>query len=97
MAIHRSFLTPYSILDPDYRWFPPMKPYANRAMKAPAPLVHKIRNEVRKWRESAYAGASATSRALLDWWFNTEHIMPQADAAWRSSNTTSLSGKPLKP
>ncbi len=83
MAIHRSFPdSPYSILDPDYRWFP-----ADEALRESSyekllpPLVHKIRGDVKEWRESGYAGASSTSRALLDWWFNTEHIMPQADGS----------------
>jgi type III restriction enzyme len=81
MAIHPSFPdSPYSILDPDYRWFP-----ADEALRESSyekllpPLVHKIRNDVKTWRERAYAGASGTSRALLNWWFNTEHIQPQTD------------------
>ena len=81
MAIHRSFPdSPYDILNPDYRWFP-----ADEALRESSyekllpPLVHKIRGDVKQWRESAYAGASDTSKALLHWWFNTEHILPQAN------------------
>jgi type III restriction enzyme len=81
MAIHRSFPdSPYEILNPDYRWFP-----ADEALRESSyekllpPLVHKIRSDVKKWREWGYAGASDTSKALLNWWFNTEHIIPQAD------------------
>ncbi|UZX10541.1 DEAD/DEAH box helicase family protein [Methylocystis sp. MJC1] len=43
------------------------------------PLVAKIREEVAAWRASGYAGASATSRALLQWWFETDHLIEQAD------------------
>ncbi len=31
------------------------------------------------WRDAGYAGASNTSRALLNWWFDTEHLVEQAD------------------
>ena len=47
------------------------------------PLVHKVRQGVKAWRDSGYAGASATTRALLTHWFRTEHLMPQADGTVR--------------
>ncbi len=34
-----------------------------------------LREEVKKWRDSNYAGASPTSAALLNWWFKTEHTI----------------------
>jgi type III restriction enzyme len=81
MAIHRFFPdSPYDILNPDYRWFP-----ADEALRESSyekllpPLVHKIRGDVKKWRERGYTGVSETSKALLSWWFNTEHIIPQDD------------------
>lgn len=81
MAIHPSFPTsPYDILNPDYRWFP-----ADEALRESSyekllpPLVHKIRENVEIWRDNYYAGATATSRALLNWWFNKEHIISKAD------------------
>lgn len=43
------------------------------------PLVGKVRREVSEWRKRDYAGASDTSRALLNWWFETEHWIPKAD------------------
>jgi hypothetical protein len=43
------------------------------------PLVAKIRKEVFAWRETGYAGASATSAALLAHWFETEHLLENAD------------------
>jgi type III restriction enzyme len=83
MAIHPTFPTsPYAILDPKLRWFP-----ADEALRQSGydrllpPLVNKIRKEVKTWREQAYAGASETSRALLNWWFNSEHILPKADGS----------------
>ena len=39
----------------------------------------KIRDEVFAWRGAGYAGASESSRALLNWWFGTEHLTEQAD------------------
>ncbi|MFN7343279.1 MAG: type III restriction endonuclease subunit R, partial [bacterium] len=43
------------------------------------PLVSKIREEVYNWRITGYPGASQTSRALLNWWFETEHLLETAD------------------
>jgi len=81
MAIHRDFPTsPYVILDPAIRWFP-----ADEALRETSyekllpPLVYKLRREVADWRNKNYEGATATSKALLRWWFETEHLMPQAD------------------
>ncbi|MGD0091264.1 MAG: DEAD/DEAH box helicase family protein [Planctomycetota bacterium] len=36
-------------------------------------IVQHLRGEVRQWREAFYAGASDTSRQLLDHWFNRSH------------------------
>jgi type III restriction enzyme len=83
MAIHPSFPTsPYDVLNPDFRWFP-----ADEALRESSyekllpPMVHKIRKEVHAWRDSGYAGATATSRALMNWWFKAEHIIPKADGS----------------
>ena len=43
------------------------------------PLVFKVRRGVKTWRDSGYEGASATTRALLNHWFRTEHLVPMAD------------------
>ena len=43
-----------------------------------------IRREVQAWRDAAYAGASATSQALLRWWFEAER---QVEAADRTHST----------
>ena len=80
MAIHPSFPTsPYEELKPEFRWFP-----ADEALRESSyekllpPLVHKIRKVVQDWRDKHYEGATDTSKALLTWWFGTEHLIPQA-------------------
>jgi type III restriction enzyme len=81
MAIHPLFpSSPYEVLVPEYRWFPADETLRDSSYaKLIPPLVHKIRHEVTEWRENDYEGASGTSRALLNWWFGTEHIIPKAD------------------
>lgn len=36
------------------------------------PFVPMLREEVKKLRDKNYDGASAVSKALLNWWFKTE-------------------------
>ncbi len=76
MAIHPSFPTsPYAVLDPEHRWFPADEDLRDSAYdKLVPPLVNAIRREVKVWRENQYEGASATSNALLHWWFSRQHI-----------------------
>lgn len=83
MALHPDFpASPYAPLIPEQRWFP-----ADETLRATAyekllpPLVAKIRKEVFAWRDGGYAGASATSRALLRWWFEREHLVENADSS----------------
>jgi type III restriction enzyme len=83
MALHPSFpKSPYAPLIPDHRWFP-----ADEALRSTAyekllpPLVAKVRQEVYAWRNTGYAGASLTSVALLRWWFETEHLLENADGS----------------
>ena len=81
MALHPEFpRSPYEALNPDHRWFPAAEELRATAYeKLVPPLVARIREEVAAWRESGYQGASSTSRALLEWWFKTEHLVEQAD------------------
>jgi len=81
MALHPEFpKSPYSVLVPDQRWFPAAEELRSTAYeKLLPPLVAKIRSEISDWRVAGYAGASNTSRALLNWWFETEHLVEQAD------------------
>ena len=43
------------------------------------PMVRAIRAEVDRWRRGGYAGVSGTSRTLLNYWFNTEHLLQPPD------------------
>ena len=43
------------------------------------PLVRQLREAVKKFRDSSYEGATETSKSLLNWWFKTPHLLPQAD------------------
>jgi len=83
MAIHKNFpVSPYACLEPDYRWFPADETLRETSYeKLLPPLVNKIRQEIKKWRDSGYAGASDTSKALLNWWFNKKHVIQKADGA----------------
>ena len=81
MALHPDFPdSPHVILDPDTRWFP-----ADEALRESSyekllpPLVHQLRRKVRDWRNDNYKGATETSISLLNFWFDTEHLMPKAD------------------
>jgi len=81
MALHPEFpQSPYAELLPDQRWFPAAEELRSSAYeKLLPPLVAKIRTEVSAWRSAGYACASDTSRALLNWWFESEHLVEQAD------------------
>jgi type III restriction enzyme len=81
MALHKDFPeSPYAILDPSIRWFPADEALRETTMdKLMPPLVPELRRKVKEWRENGYAGATGTSRSLLNWWFNTPHLLPQAD------------------
>ncbi len=83
MSLHPEFpSSPYEPLIPEQRWFP-----ADETMRATAyekllpPLVANIRREVFAWRGKGYPGASATSIALLTWWFETTHLLENADGS----------------
>jgi len=81
VALHPDFpASPYAPLVPAQRWFP-----ADEALRGTSydkllpPLVAKIRAEVHAWRGLGYPGASPTSLALLRHWFDTEHLIENAD------------------
>jgi type III restriction enzyme len=83
MAIHPSFpSSPYELLDPQYRWFPADESLRESSYeKLLPPMVCKIRREVKSWRDNHYDGATATSQALLNWWFNTRYNIAESDGA----------------
>lgn len=72
--------SPYDVPHPAQRWFP-----ADEALRQTAyekllpPLVARIREAVSEWRDAGYPGTSATSLALLQWWFHTPHLVDEAD------------------
>ncbi len=81
MSLHPEFPTsPYAPLIPAHRWFPADETLRDTAYeKLLPPLVAKLREEIHAWRSNGYTGASPTSRALLHWWFETEHLLEEAD------------------
>jgi len=81
MALHPNFPeSPFVILDPSVRWFPADEALRESSSdKLMPPLVAELRKRVKEWRDSGYAGATDTSKSLLRWWFDTPHLMPQAD------------------
>ncbi len=83
MSLHKDFPTsPFEILDPSIRWFP-----ADEALRETAankllpPLVPELRKLVKNWRNNNYEGATETSRTLLKFWFQTEHLIPKSDGS----------------
>ncbi len=86
MALHPDFpRSPYAVPTPDRRWFPADEHLRSSAYeKLLPPLVANIRDEVHEWRVAGYPGTSATSRALLRWWFDTDHLVEQADGTLSS-------------
>ena len=83
MALHKDFpSSPHAILDPAMRWFPADEALRESSMeKLLPPLVSQLRKKVKQWRDSGYAGAAGTSKSLLNWWFNTRRLLPQAGGA----------------
>lgn len=83
MALHPDFpRSPYAVPRPDHRWFPADEALRDTAYeKLLPPLVARVREEVSAWRDAGYPGASATSAALLRWWFLSPHLVEQADGS----------------
>lgn len=81
MALHPDFpKSPHAILDPAIRWFPADEAIRETSMnKLMPPLVAKLRGEVKQFRDYGYVDATNTSKSLLNWWFKTPHLLPQAD------------------
>ncbi|MCF8079072.1 MAG: DEAD/DEAH box helicase family protein [Desulfobacterales bacterium] len=81
MGLHKDFpASPHAILDPALRWFPADEALRDTSMdKLMPPLVSELRKKVKTFRADGYAGATDTSRSLLDWWFDTPHLLEKAD------------------
>ncbi len=83
MAIGKDFpADPCAVLDPKIRWYPGEELFTEDGYATLIPpLVYRVREGVKGWRDSGYQGASDTTRALLNYWFNTEHPVIGADGA----------------
>lgn len=74
MALHPDFPeSPHAIIDPSVCWLPDQSllfdlEYAMLLL----PLVHKIREQVRTWRDNNYSGASYTYWSV-DFDFESKH------------------------
>ena len=81
MALHPDFpASPHAILPPETRWSPADESLRATTMdKLMPPLVATLRRKVKEFRDGGYVGATDTSRALLRWWFQTEHLLPRSD------------------
>jgi len=77
MALHKDFPSdPHAVLDPAIRWFPADEALRETSMdKLMPPLVPELRKQVKAWRGNGYAKATDTSRSLLNWWFDTPHLL----------------------
>ena len=71
---------PHAILDPSVRWVPGEELFSEAGFATLLPpLVHRIRQGVKAWRDSKYSGATETTKALLRYWFETGHAIPTSD------------------
>ncbi len=72
--------SPHEVIDPSVRWTPDaaqLQLFTNGLLLPP--LVQKIRENVKTWRDDNYKGASETSKTLLNWWFKEPHLKEQSD------------------
>src|ERR1039457_97380 len=83
MSLHPNFpASPYAPLLPAQRGFPADETMRDTAYDKLIPLlVAKVREEIYEWRNKGYPGASPTSTALLRWWFETDHLIDNADGS----------------
>ncbi|MCF7906603.1 DEAD/DEAH box helicase family protein [Patescibacteria group bacterium] len=83
MSLNSNFpQSPHEILDPSIRWVPgeeSLKDKGGAMYKLLPPFVHKLRKEVKEWRDNNYKGATETSIALLNWWFKNPHYLKNSD------------------
>lgn len=81
MALHKNFpINPHAVINPEYRWYPGEEDLREQGYeKLLPPLVAELRKYISEWRDAEYEGASETSKALLRWWFQTDHTKWNAD------------------
>ncbi|MCK9439373.1 DEAD/DEAH box helicase family protein [Patescibacteria group bacterium] len=83
MALHRDFpKDKFAILNPGIRWFPAEEDLREKGYeKLLPPFVPELREKVKEWRDNNYEGCTETSKALLNWWFNEEHVIYNEDGS----------------
>lgn len=83
MALHKDFpKDKFAILNPNIRWFPAEDDLREKGYeKLLPPFVPELREKVKEWRDNNYEGCTETSKALLNWWFNEEHLIYNADGS----------------
>ena len=75
--------SPHAVLDPQTRWLPDDGTLPNlESTSLLPPFVDKLRQKVKEFRDTGYAGATETSRSLLNWWFNTPHLIKDFSGGW---------------
>jgi len=83
MALHKDFSKDkFAILDPKIRWFPAEEDLREKGYeKLLPPFVPELREKIKEWRDYDYEGCTETSKALLNWWFNEEHVIYNEDGS----------------
>lgn len=82
MALHKDFpRDKFAVAPAKTRWFPAEEDLREKGgyERLLPPLVAMVREEVEEWRGGGYEGATATSKALLNWWFNEPHVKLNSD------------------
>ncbi len=65
--------SPYKILQPSERFVAKSIISDKEKYQILPPLVKKIRDKVSEWRKKGYPNTSKVTKALINWWFNTNH------------------------
>ena len=82
MALHPNFpQSPHAISDPSVRWFPADEETAGHRLRENSFPLSSTKSAKRSKRgeRAGYGDAAETSKSLLNWWFNTPHLMEGAD------------------
>ena len=81
MGLHPEFpKSPFVEIEPIHRWFPADEELREKGYeKLLPPLVTKLREEIKTWRDGGYSGVSDTTKSLLNYWFLTKHPRPTED------------------
>ena len=90
MLIDKVSTDPFAVVQPDRRWLPGGSEglqfgggAGTSTLGQLPPLVPLVRQGVADWRASGYRGASRTTRALLEWWFERPHFIGENGQEFR--------------